>query len=1656
MPSAQSPSCKFHAFYGKVNSERPTDSLPAGGRGTEAGMAFQAGVGLWFAAHLVAKMPVGSRFGLDDAAYPVSLQLEAGVDLDDIIVKLSNGGKIAIQCKTRPSLSRSENSDLGKTIVQVVSFISASLAGARDIDLEKSAAVMAVAPSAPGSLTSLSDVCRAFASGDDWEAVSARVSKAERRAMSIFRQHVSSARESLLLPPPMNDDLVLSARLFHIERFAIAQGETDWREASRILGSRVYGDEERGAAPLADLLHIVRNLIRQAVRINRDGLLRLLRAKGHDDTRSPHYDNDIAQLSEKTQAVIPRLCSHAVLPIAGGVSIDRACMPAFRAAAESGSFLLVGEPGSGKTGVLVAFVQERLTANQTTILMAVDDFSGIRTERELQDALNLRHPLIEVLSAWPGCDRGMLVIDALDATRGEHSSKIFANLIQDVQTRLADRWSVVASIRLFDLVNGRQFRNAMKGNPPNPAYIECTVDNVRHFFVESLTDEEIAEVAQKEARLGALLSTASAKVASLLRNLFNLSLAADLLEAGRTTESFAADTTQSDLITRYEDQRLYPTDLQDSVSRAVGVMVEQRRLSVKRINVAHPALDQVLAEGVLVASNDLVRFAHHILFDHAAFRFYLDWNDPRGLITQMSGTTGLGLLLGPSLRFVIERIWNDEPHGRRRCWELVCELVSTPEIDPILLSAALRSITEHVNKPEDISSLCTKLAQAGQSAQMGRVLSKLTRFAGLSLAEHTSISDSVACAWVRVAVAAADTQQCAYADGVLNILQMLLEKANFANLDFQYSFGRAARELLALTWAADSAVAPMAPNAIHFVSKSFGSDSAASRRLLQQILDEPRFSEHAHAEAPELAKGVGDIFSHDPSFVVSIYGSLFERSAPSEGDTWLSNSRIMPLTSNRRQDYEISRWHLQQALPGFLQASPAEATRAVNKATLGISSSFPYGESSHHEIPLDERSICIVEDRYSFQEWRGNNAYPDACGSILSAFVDFLRECQRQAFRLAVNALLQEGVGSASVWARLLGIAAERPGLAEDLLWPIATKPELWLIPDLVRDCAFYVASSYPTVTAQQRSAFEELLWGRLRSDQEEADCIRHWAARLLSVLKDDQIGTSALRNYKIQLEETGALIGNRPLVAISTYFEDPDDHAVRFAGPSGVKPEDEPDRQVLDATESLARLLSQNQESSSLDLLDRLWDQVLVTVDVIDEQTLLLQEKTKCRALGKISVSLEYICAAYHYSPERGHPSLEQLLSLLDRLVKSPYPEASSNSSVGFLFRGEWNVREAVASSLMLLAKRFANHEPSLLERLAPMLDDPVTSVRYQVAGSLHWLLNVEPECMWVLLEKVANEEANRCAVGYFVDKPLRRVAIADASRAEPLLATVIARFPFEGNSSSSEDLILDQALGNIAAQLYVFQGRESGLLYLRNWAQSVGDYGSFLKHAVLFLGESLFLRYKEDVACGQWVIHDRALRVFRLVATAAADALPDAHSACRDSLEGSREWEAGLRIGIAATSILQCCVDRLYYGSGACERINRQDEILLDSRSKKNGFILEYDSILGLIGNSCDAGALYHLLLLYEFILEGNPEVAFDRIFRLLVGPAAREGLHREPLAFAAVVRIMKLYLADHFELFEHPDRRSDLIRVLSLFADQGWPEALRLLYELPDLMR
>lgn len=399
-------------------------------------------------------------------------------------------------------------------------------------------------------------------------------------------------------------------------------------------------------------------------------MLRALRTLGHNDVSAADYAADLTRLAAATDAELDRLVAHTRLPIDGGVAIVRQSDAPLAAAVTTGSLIVIGESGAGKTSALVALAQARRGAGDTVVFLSVDRFPNVAIAADLQSELTLEHSLVEVLGAAPGGHSKLLIIDALDAARGGTAEGVFAQLIETL-SRAASDWEIVASIRTFDLRNGRRFRDAMPGPPPASAFAEPTLGTVRHFQVPRLADEDLDAAGTAAADLGTLLAAAPDKLRELLRNVFNLSLAAQLLADGASPDSIRIVATQSDLIDAYEDRRLTGTALRQAAAASVEAMVRRRRLTVRKVVVAHDQLDAVIQTGVLAESGDLVSFSHHVLFDHVAGRFFLEWDGPAQLIGQLGGDSSVAPMPAPALRFAIERQWRQDGNGKAHVWRLV-------------------------------------------------------------------------------------------------------------------------------------------------------------------------------------------------------------------------------------------------------------------------------------------------------------------------------------------------------------------------------------------------------------------------------------------------------------------------------------------------------------------------------------------------------------------------------------------------------------------------------------------------------------------------------------------------------------------------------------------------------------------------------------------------------------------------------------------------------------------------------------------------------------------------------------------------------------------------------------------------------------------------
>lgn len=1224
-------------------------------------MAFQAAVATWFAVHILVRMPVGGRFGINTQALPVAIRLETGDGLDDIEVSQSDDGALNVQCKTSANLGTGPSAPLAKTVGQLARWVADAKAAGGLPDLNRNVALLAVRADAPRALDNLESGCRAFDLGGGWAVTRPQRNQAERAALGAFEAIATQVWTAHRGAAPDDGDLADLARIFHVARFTMDEGDSDWRESSRLLGRHLFGREAAGDAPLRDLRGIMRDLIGSGAPADRVGLLRALRRRGHHDVGAPGFEADVQRLRAVTDNELARLAVHGRLPLGAGVAITRESDAPLVAAILAGSLLVIGEPGAGKTGALVHAAAAIAAAGDTVVFLSIDRFPGVAIGADLASELRLTHPVVEALAAMPGVGRKILIIDALDAARGGPSEAVFASLIEDVRERLADDWIVVASIRTFDLKNGRRFRQAFAGTPADAGHADSGLSAVRHFLVPRLSASDLTAAGAASPELAALLALAPPRLAELLRSIFNLSLAAQLLADGTDPAAFGAIRTQSGLIDAYEDVRLGTTALQQAAASTAAAMVSRRRLSVRKVVIAHTELDAVIQAGVLAESGDLVSFSHHVLFDHVAGRFHLAWDDPDALLAQLVGDTSTALLLAPALRFAVERLWRFDDAGRPRSWQLVTGIFLATSVDPVLGNVALRIAAENIEDEKDIARLIVRVATSPAEPGLAALLGRLALFAAMDIGAARAVAPARAIAWSLLAEALVATGEWALVDPARVLLHALFDYGDLTDAALLDVFGRAARALLELAWVASPPLNGTSARSIRFVGKSFGSDAVASRALLDRVLRDPHFSQYADIEAIWLAEQILPITRVDPEFTVEIYAALYGQTISDRATSWLGgqHSRIMPLSSTRRQDYESCRWRLGTAMYEVLAISPDHGTRALIDALIGKVPTRGYdGNQEHDHVNIGTATIELRGRHMEFNAWDevGDGITPD--DDLLSHYVRFLRDCDTVDFTTSVAAA-SRGYAIASVWSRIFGVGAGRVAEVGDLLWPLIERPDFLENDGTLRDAVHFVAAAWPSRTRAARIRFETMALDETRF-VDEAD-VGRWhriLGRIFALLPADALELDAMQGLRRALNAEGLLTENVPIYRSSIHWG----YNVDFVrdGPhrAGIDLDAGPNREVLDASDALHAHVKRTPASSPAPDLAALWREAMALLVLIDVNPG-LHDQTERSAWGHVANAVERVASSPNYAPGAdGLPDLATMFAALERLSSSRYPE--------------------------------------------------------------------------------------------------------------------------------------------------------------------------------------------------------------------------------------------------------------------------------------------------------------------------------------------------------------------------------------------------------------
>jgi hypothetical protein len=384
----------------------------------------------------------------------------------------------------------------------------------------------------------------------------------------------------------------------------------------------------------------------------------------------------------------------------------------------------------------------------------------------------------------------------------------------------------------------------------------------------------------------------------------------------------------------------------------------------------------------------------------------------------------------------------------------------------------------------------------------------------------------------------------------------------------------------------------------------------------------------------------------------------------------------------------------------------------------------------------------------------------------------------------------------------------------------------------------------------------------------------------------------------------------------------------------------------------------------------------------------------------------------------------------------------------------GNWDIRVDAADAYVSLAHRFGAEQREIVDMFDTILSDAVPEVRLQVAQNLQVLYQIAPERMWTIAELIAAQEQHGRVLGKFLNDVVSRFTRSEPERCEAIVEIVRHRRLAEARQVDVGRDEVDTVLGNLTAQLWVRQARPRAIEWLKAWAPDPFANREFLTSFLSTVRGALVTRYapadEQDRA-----ISDSAQSAAMIILQHSSAAAEESHAALLANGMPEEAREKHVAVYQAAEAVVHHLMNQLYFGAGAFAH-NQDAATALTNPEAMRRFLDDYQPMLALLATSREPGTHQHLVELYEYLIQGDPPGVFDALHALLLGAGAREGYHFEDLASTVIVRMITRYIADYRSIFEDDERRGQLIEVLRLFSDVGWPDALKLLYELPELLR
>jgi len=1667
-----------------------------GGRATATGVNYEVRV----AASIAVKMLAGSKCSVWEGmsgADVSSITMQAPEPVDDVVVSLRGDAEacVFISAKKRSATipltakSRAFADTVGAFVRQFLKLSSKARAKSRLLWAVPSSAGLA----ATHNLVCALDALRMDAGDTSLSKFMRGRQPKEATALKALLGAARRAWKRQSGQPPTDDELRSFVRQVYVDIYDFECGQRLEIRAESDIRSHVVADPKEARRVWDKLEHFFARVDQRGVRVTPGSLRQALVEGGIALQSPPDYAEDIARLQELTARNLDLLEEHTTLPF-GPRPTDAVHIPrtdelsALITAAKSGHLLLTGEPGCGKSGLIHPLVQALQKEGFPVVLLLAEEVFAPEG-RASANPPGLAHDLDEVLGNWPNGAHGFLVTDALDAVRDMETQKRLRRLLRDVQ-RGQSGWTVIASVREFDLKFGRELRESFPGTGA-AGHAKDDFAGVAHFHLTRLSEPQLDFLGARRGEIRPFIERArkNGRSGEIHRSPFHLRLAAELLSAGVSPERLADWNSPALLLRKFWEARV--TEGPGSAQREVALrtvcrqMVDTRSMAVSlsQLLLDAPALDSVSelrSRGILQApvlrhgtpvGGDEIRFTHHLLHDYAIARCLIP-EPPARFCDFAVSEPFLPVFYRQSFLFALEEIW-DGPNGREGFWESALRLEGVTKLHGLTRILAPVLAARRVETLPDLQPLLAAVRSASNTGSPGH--KALLHLASALQDVDPGLIRTGAAGWCEfVEQLAGQLPTKPFIEWPLvHILARLNAVSAGTDAAQRLALNVAGRRLLAHHVSQDVTKGRRyaGRTAIETVCRTFTTAPPESEHALLSLLAKERLGEFPQFDLNDLAVNLDHLGSRGDAVVLGLFKAAFA-AQPEPGEFEVTGSLIMPLRFQIRDQ-----WHaVHCALAGYYEARKGENAALMTEAACiawnAVVRRRTGGKSGGEHVLAAMQfrgAACELIEDYS-HIW--GRSFEREENRILSHFEKLLRKWAAEGDTARLNAALDRFAvcnHTSLLWTVFLEAGAQHPSTLGSILESVLNEPLFLTHPDYAHGGSALLAALHKAGDASHRERLERLILDlpnnvRLRNEADRKPT-PSWVGsaqdRLLRALEQTNIVLGTVGDLRHERQTAEPLPEKQKAQRPSAAFDWlSSEQKLERLGLSGGTPAKE---EMLRLREALKPFLDLHNKRATDEEVEGGWP-------VIHQCELALEGYSRqgpimARELWGHLVGAAEKIAGYVTSWPKGDERWTIIRRILLKAASDPVPEADSEDANDERWPSwSWPApRLDAARGLPFLASRLERADEEVSAALRLLCSDGSHPLRFNLAERLWALQGPSPDLMWELIDLFIANEGSFSVLDSLV-RSLDRLWATVPDKVKPRLAVIAGRAA-RGAAAKSH-------IRETVANTYLFRLLRTGDTECEVYVTDlVAECDSERANRALTPAP-------EACRAGGWL-------------TAGDGVKPDPSA----DMVRARTWNFLSKLLAAAQAKLQQHREALHQprkpdqpDQGAVEDVKEKIErtlLLVDGvaaqllfacgalhEGTSNGkgaltpvqlgrFWREAAPLFNALVAEPHPHTADQLVQTLHHLLPCSPSEVFLLAAKSIRNSAKRAGFQYESLAVGNVVRLIQRTLADHREIFRsEPGQESEclkaLLEVLDLFVEAGWAEARQLTNQLEEINR